>query len=214
MENTSGQGATARVPNEIRRWNWGAFFLNWIWGIGNSTFIALICLIPGVVFIMAFVLGAKGSEWAWRNKRWDSIEQFKRIQQYWAVVGAVLFIGGILFITLFVAIFFFVTSLMKSNDAYRLAMTTARQHPQIVRYLGEPIRSGYFVQGKINVSDGSGQARLTIPLAGPNGDGKLRVEAFKRLGRWQLQSLVFVGADGQRIELLTETKDDGGGGHL
>jgi len=29
------------IPAEIDRWNWGAFLLNWIWGIGNKTFIAL-----------------------------------------------------------------------------------------------------------------------------------------------------------------------------
>ena len=42
MENTSGQGPLAQVPAEIDRWNWGAFLLNWIWGIGNDSFIALL----------------------------------------------------------------------------------------------------------------------------------------------------------------------------
>lgn len=42
MENTSGQGVAAVVPPELDRWNWGAFLLNWIWGIGNNTFIALL----------------------------------------------------------------------------------------------------------------------------------------------------------------------------
>ncbi len=49
------------IPPEIRRWNWGAFLLNWIWGIGNQTYIALLALIPGVNLVMLFVLGAKGS---------------------------------------------------------------------------------------------------------------------------------------------------------
>jgi hypothetical protein len=43
MDNTSGQGERAHVPAEIDRWNWGAFLLNWIWGIGNDTYIALLC---------------------------------------------------------------------------------------------------------------------------------------------------------------------------
>src|SRR5262249_11733907 len=33
IENTSGQGPSAPVPAAIDRWNWGAFLLNWIWGI-------------------------------------------------------------------------------------------------------------------------------------------------------------------------------------
>lgn len=85
--NTSGQGNLAVVPEEIKKWNWGAFLLNWIWGIGNNVWIALLCLIPYVNFIMIFVLGVKGSEWAWQKKRWDSIEHFKDVQKKWAIAG-------------------------------------------------------------------------------------------------------------------------------
>ena len=74
LQNTSGQGRSTEVPAEIKRWNWGAFFLNWLWGFGNRTYIALLCLIPLLNIVMIFVLGAKGSEWAWRNKQWESID--------------------------------------------------------------------------------------------------------------------------------------------
>jgi hypothetical protein len=37
MENTSAQGKASAVPAEVDRWNWGAFLLNLIWGIENST---------------------------------------------------------------------------------------------------------------------------------------------------------------------------------
>ena len=86
-ENTSGQGKLAKIPPEIPAWNWGAFFLSWIWGVGNSVWIALLCLIPFVNWVMIFVLGAKGNEWAWQNRKWDSIEHFKRNQRTWAWVG-------------------------------------------------------------------------------------------------------------------------------
>src|SRR5690242_9695543 len=85
------------VPAEIDRWNWGAFLLNWIWGVGNNTFIALLTLVPVIGWVMPFVLGAKGSAWAWRNGRWDSIAHFKRVQRLWAIWGAVLWLVGILF---------------------------------------------------------------------------------------------------------------------
>ena len=26
------------VPNEIKGWNWGAFFFNWIWGVCNGVY--------------------------------------------------------------------------------------------------------------------------------------------------------------------------------
>ena len=58
MENTSGQGAASVVPGEIKGWNWGAFFLNWIWSIGNNVWIGLLALILGI--IMSIILGVKG----------------------------------------------------------------------------------------------------------------------------------------------------------
>ena len=48
----------AEIPPELDRWNWGAFFLNWIWGIGNSTWIALIALIPAVPLLTVAALPA------------------------------------------------------------------------------------------------------------------------------------------------------------
>jgi hypothetical protein len=94
MENSSGQGKNSEVPSEIRVWNWGAFFLSVIWGLFNRTYIALLTLIPFVGVVMVFVLGFKGNEWAWQNKRWKSIEQFQRVQKHWAKWGIILFIVG------------------------------------------------------------------------------------------------------------------------
>ncbi|MCX6010420.1 MAG: hypothetical protein NTW48_10445, partial [Chloroflexi bacterium] len=84
-DNTSGQGKGAVIPPEIRGWNWGAFLLNWMWGIGNKVGIALLTFILGP--IMAIILGVKGNEWAWRNKKWKSVEKFKKTQRGWAGAG-------------------------------------------------------------------------------------------------------------------------------
>ena len=92
--NTSGTGRDAVVPPEVDRWNWGAFLLSWIWGLGNRVYISLLSLIPLVGVVMAFVLGAKGSEWAWRKKTWPSVERFKAVQRQWAVAG--LIVWGVL----------------------------------------------------------------------------------------------------------------------
>lgn len=90
-EISSGMGIQSVLPAELKKWNWGAFFLSVIWGIGNKTWIALLALIPYLGFIMMIVLGFKGSEWAWKNKRWDSVEHFQRVQKRWAIWGGILF---------------------------------------------------------------------------------------------------------------------------
>ena len=87
---TSGLGSLSQIPPEIRGWNWGGFLLTWIWGIGNNVWISFITLcgiVPYVGWIvsltMSIILGVRGNEWAWQNKRWDSIEHFKKTQRTW-----------------------------------------------------------------------------------------------------------------------------------
>ena len=100
IENTSGQGLSAVVPPEIEGWNWGAFFLTWIWGIGNRVWLALIALapVPLVGLAVMVILGIKGNEWAWQFKKWDSIEQFRRRQRIWMYWGIAAFIAPFVFI--------------------------------------------------------------------------------------------------------------------
>ncbi len=104
VRNTSGQGKNAVIPSEIKGWNWGAFFLGWIWGIGNSVWLALISIIPYVGFVMSIVLGVKGNEWAWKSKRWNSVEHFKNTQKTWAWVGLVIVVFAFLVLPILAAI--------------------------------------------------------------------------------------------------------------
>jgi hypothetical protein len=106
MENTSGQGRISTVPPEIRGWNWGAFFLNFIWAIGNRTWIGLLALAPYIGIVMAIVLGIKGNEWAWKNKRWKSIDHFKRVQKRWSIWGVCLIILPVVIFTVMLMLAF------------------------------------------------------------------------------------------------------------
>jgi hypothetical protein len=92
-ENNSGGGSSVIPPPGIKGWSWGAFLLNWIWAIGNKTWIGLLCFIPYVGFVMSIYLGVKGRELAWRNKRWDSIEHFNAVQKKWSWWAVVLIVG-------------------------------------------------------------------------------------------------------------------------
>lgn len=84
--------ATEAIPAGVRGWSWGAFLLNWIWAIGNRTWIGLLALVPYLGLIMAIVLGFKGREWAWKNKQWDNIDHFNRVQKKWSYWGVVIMI--------------------------------------------------------------------------------------------------------------------------
>ena len=91
------------IPNELRKWNWGAFLLTWIWGVGNKSYLPMWALIPYFNFIWGFVCGAKGNEWAWENQKWESVEQFNKTQEQWAMWGGI--VMGILLLILFFSMF-------------------------------------------------------------------------------------------------------------
>lgn len=100
--NNSGEGVNAIVPAEIaKRFNWGAFLLSWIWGLGNKTYITLLIFLASIFAFIPFIgglvplgcaiwFGVKGNEWAWQNKKWDNIEHFNSVQKTWAIVGVIL----------------------------------------------------------------------------------------------------------------------------
>jgi hypothetical protein len=123
MENTSGQGKATTVPPEIKGWNWGAFFLNFIWAFGNRTWIGLLTIVPLIGYVMPIILGLKGNEWAWKNKRWKSIEHFKKVQRKWAIWGACIIIS---LLVGFYGLFFF---------AFQTGEPTTGKHVESVDWL-------------------------------------------------------------------------------
>jgi hypothetical protein len=199
MENTSGEGATSEVPQKIDRWNWGAFLLSWIWGIGNNTRIALLAWVPFVGLAMPFVLGAKGSQWAWRNKRWASVEAFQYVQRRWVAWGV---ISSVLFAFLMAGgLLFGVVWVREKSLAYQIGLAGALANPQVVQLLGQPVTSGY-PTGRTEQRNDGGHAALSIPLRGPHGSGKVLIRVVDMGGWLMVDRSVFVDArSGERIDL-------------
>lgn len=102
--NNSGCGInnmTEQIPDEIQGWNWGAFLLPWLWLWTNQVWAGLFCFVPQVGWITTIALGAKGNEWAWKSRRWRSIQHFKEHQRGWAIAG--LLVGAPISIILWLA---------------------------------------------------------------------------------------------------------------
>ncbi|GAB3511110.1 cytochrome c oxidase assembly factor Coa1 family protein [Pseudoxanthomonas daejeonensis] len=199
MENTSGGGDAAVVPPEIDRWNWGAFVLTWIWGVCNNTFIALLMFVPFANMVMPFVLGARGSAWAWRNKRWESVEAFKAAQRKWAWWGLA---ALLLFVLLLVGIFAAVFATLKHSEPYRLTVQALEANPAAVDLLGQPISTG-IPMGGIQTSGPDGEANLSFSAEGPRGEGTVYMKATKSFGQWVVDRAVLQDEEtGQRLELV------------
>jgi hypothetical protein len=116
-----------------------------------------------------------------------------------AALGLSLLAG---FVALIISMVF---GMIKSSDAYKLAVQRAQGSPAVTAALGQPIQEGWFTMGNIEVNGPMGEANLQIPVSGPKGEGDIFVEARKSAGTWTFRTLVVqVDAGGQRIDLLEE----------
>jgi len=202
-ENTSGQGSNAVVPREIQGWNWGAFLLTWIWGLGNNVLLALLTLVPIVGLVMWIMLGVKGSEWAWQQKRWDNVEHFRRVQRTWAKWGVIVLLVTFALAAVLVAlILFVVTTAMKGSEPYRAGMNHLHADHAAMAMLGEPVTTG-FPGGSMSSNDGNGEAHLRIPVHGSSKSGVLYVEGELSEGQWHYTRIDLV-VDGQHTDLETD----------
>ena len=194
----------AEIPRELDRWNWGAFFLNWIWGIGNSTWIALLTFVPVVGFVMLFVLGARGSRWAWQNRAWRDAEHFRKTQRAWAIAGLAVWLAVIGSVS---ALVLSIPSILKNSEAYEMTMAAVRADEKVRVALGDDIDTGFWTGGSINVeAGGSGEARLAIPLRGSKANGTATSHAVRTAGIWDLRLLV-VTVDGDDTPIVLVNKD-------
>lgn len=90
-----GQEMKRETPQCLNKWNWGAFYWGWIWGIGNGVYWPLVTLIPYVgqvaALIIMFILGANGSRYAWEKFNGTAAE-FDEKQHSWAVAAGITFL--------------------------------------------------------------------------------------------------------------------------
>ncbi len=108
-------------PSLERRWNWGAFWLPFLWGLNHHAYQTLIVLMfavlsgivstvllirhpnvlaaPLVTLLVFWVaglpfciwFGMRGNGWAWRYRDFQSVEQFEVVQNIWAAWAKITF---------------------------------------------------------------------------------------------------------------------------
>jgi hypothetical protein len=118
----------------------------------------------------------------------------------WKWLLATVFVCGLVFVVGIIAL---IMGAMRSSDVAKEAVARARSNPLVVQRLGAPISEGWLVGGSINVSTGSGDADLSVPISGPKGKGTVYVTAQKTAGMWAY-SLMQAAIEGssERIDLL------------
>ncbi|MCR6625938.1 cytochrome c oxidase assembly factor Coa1 family protein [Pseudoxanthomonas japonensis] len=125
--------------------------------------------------------------WWQRNWKW-----------FVPVLAALFFALLIACIIGFAALIF---GILRSTPPYPQAVARAQADPAVIAALGEPVHTGWFVQGKTSTNGASGEAELAIPLIGSRAEGTLYVVAEKRAGEWRYETLAVNVEGGERIVL-------------
>ena len=99
-----------RLPSSLRGWNTAAFLIGPVWGPANGVWLGVISLIFLVIptidwgwrltlyLIFGLILGYYGNLLAWRGRKWDSAEHFKKVQDKWMILGLVINILVLIFV--------------------------------------------------------------------------------------------------------------------
>jgi len=93
----------------LKKWNWGAFLLSWIWSFGHGLTMwgilalaaAFVPIVGGLVsFGIAIYLGLKGNELAWQTGRFASLDAMKQTEQKWTKWAIILFVAVMVLVVL------------------------------------------------------------------------------------------------------------------
>jgi hypothetical protein len=90
----------ADIDKAIEKWNWGAFFCTWLWGVFHKIYWPLLIIVLAIIpyvgsvasLCLAVYLGYNGSRIAWENGGFHDFESFKRSQNNWAIGGFIWFV--------------------------------------------------------------------------------------------------------------------------
>lgn len=162
---------------------------------------------------MMFVLGFKGNEWAWRNKEWQSVEQFHSVQRKWATwsIGLWLLLLAICII-IPVGILGWgistempeIRSMLNDFSPHRrycnYALSMAEHDPRYRGYLGGRLEPRGPAEFKLNEN---GYGELALPVRGPRGEGTLYLRTRQRGSQAELEHAELELKNLQRIRIDT-----------
>lgn len=79
---------------------------------------------------------------------------------------------------------------IRNSEPVEQTMTILNNDETAVSLLGSPIELGLFVSGSFETTSASGFADFNMPVSGPNGDGRVFVQAIQSAGQWQVDNLI------------------------
>jgi hypothetical protein len=116
-ENTSGMKSSVPYEVETMGWNWGGCIWGWIWLCAHGmAALGILLLLAGFIPIVglltgigsAIYLGINGYKLAWQNRRFDSVEHLREVENKWKIAAVIwvvfCFLMGILWVVLMASV--------------------------------------------------------------------------------------------------------------
>lgn len=186
------------LPEGAPRWNWGAMLLNYFWALTQRVWIGVLILVPYVQWAVPFVLGWKGSEWAWRNNDWRDAEHFLGVQRRWSRAGVA--------VILVLAGWYFVAEPLSivNSDVFRQSWKHINAHEEVRETFGEIEKPFIGVHVMRRVRNERGFMSMGYVLDGEKTFGRARIHAVYGDGSWTITRIdVRVEGEDRRIRVLS-----------
>ena len=110
-------------------------------------------------------------------------------------------------IVLFTSIYFGVSNIMEESQPYEYALELINKDEQLIKVLGSPIEKDGMFQGNISWTNGNKIAKIVVPIAGPEGKGKLYVDASGKGEEW-IYHEIRVEINEEEFDLLNESNSE------
>lgn len=197
----------------LKRWNWGAFFLTWVWGLGNRTYLGFasflaiivaatikaICInyIPSVthgiffnvldILTLLFILAIHIFHGLY-GTRWSWQHKQWTSEASFKRAQMVWAIVGILVWALFISGLTTIVSKVKYSPIFQQSVLIAQDDPNLQLQIGSPITvSIWTVRGGVHLAGETGRAYYKFKAVGPEGVAVVTVVAMKEQGQWNIQ---------------------------
>lgn len=121
-ENSYSNEVMPERPLKLLKFNWGAFCFSWLWAVfngmpwmilwgmlwifggimvsvigGPSLILKWFILVRVIcVHTLSVIFGIFGNRWAWKYKKWKSVQHFEFVQKNWKQAGFIIVIGPFL----------------------------------------------------------------------------------------------------------------------
>lgn len=126
----------------------------------------------------------------------------KWLERYGFYVGV---IAAMILFSVIVAggsgLLFFYNQAMKSTPIFQEVLAQVKKNEMMQKSLGKNLREGWLVSGSIQYQGTNGLADFQFPIAGDQGQGRVKTKAIMKDGVWDIQSIQFT-KDGQEFTLL------------